>query len=74
MKRSAFIATIALFVAAVGVVIALASYFKSRSSYLYDDDDDFMFDDPDDLQYYSSDLHEDEEPEEEAPEYPPESN
>ena len=74
MKRSAFIATVALFVAAVGVVIALASYFKSRSSYLYDDDDDFMFDDSDDLEYYSSDLHDGDAPEEDISEYPPESN
>lgn len=59
MKRSTFIATVALFVAAVGVVIALAAYFKNRSSYLYDDDDDFLFDDPDDLEYYSSELAED---------------
>ncbi len=59
MKRSAFLATLALFVAAVGVVIALAAYFKNRSGYLYDDDDDFLFDDDDDLEYYSSDIDDD---------------
>ena len=54
MKKHTFIALVALSVAAVGVVIALAAYFKNRSSYLYDDDDDFLFDDPDDLEYYTS--------------------
>lgn len=58
MRKSVFMATVALFVAAVGVVIALAAYFKNRSSYLYEDDDDFLFDDPDDLEYYTSDLDE----------------
>jgi len=62
MKRSIFIASVALFVAALGVVIGLAAYFKNRSSYLYDDDDDFLFDDPDDLEYYTSDLEEEEIP------------
>ncbi|MGI6403487.1 MAG: hypothetical protein ACOX0K_04545 [Oscillospiraceae bacterium] len=62
MKKSTFLASVALFVAAVGVVIALAAYFKNRSNYLYDEDDDFMFDDPDDLEYYTADL-----PQEEAP-------
>jgi len=64
MKRSSFIAIVALFVAATGVIIALAAYFKRKSDYLYDEDD-FMFDDPDDLEYYTSDLVdlEDEEPE-----------
>ena len=51
MKRSSFLTLVALFVAAVGVVIGLAAYFKNRSSYLYDDDD-FLFDDPEDLEYY----------------------
>ena len=51
MKRQTFLILVALAVAAVGVVIALAAYFKNRSSYLYDDDD-FLFDDPDDLEYY----------------------
>ncbi|HHY52986.1 MAG TPA: hypothetical protein GX499_07065 [Clostridiales bacterium] len=61
MKKSTFLSCVALFVAAVGVVIALAAYFKNRNSYLYDDDDDFMFDDPDDLEYYSADLPDEEE-------------
>lgn len=59
MRKSVFIASVALFVAALGVVIGLAAYFKNRSSYLYDEDDDFLFDDPDDLEYYSSDLSDD---------------
>jgi len=64
MKRSSFIALVALLVAATGVIIALAAYFKKRADYLYDDDD-FMFDDPDDLEYYTSDLADldDDEPE-----------
>ena len=59
MKRNTFLAALALFIAAVGVVIALTAYFKNRNNYLYDDDDDFFFDDPDDLEYYSSDLTDD---------------
>ena len=51
MKRNSFLTLVALAVAAIGVVIGLAAYFKNRSSYLYDDDD-FLFDDPDDLEYY----------------------
>lgn len=72
MKRSTFLATLALFIAAVGVVIALAAYFKNRSSYLYDDeDDDFLFDDPEDLEYYSTELANDEiEDGEDDTEYP----
>ena len=54
MKKHSFLTLVALAVAAVGVVIALAAYFKNRSSYLYDDDDDFLFDDPDDLEYYTA--------------------
>lgn len=46
-----FIGIVALLVATVGVIIALAAYFKNRSSYLYDDED-FLFDDPDDFAYY----------------------
>ncbi|MCL2857651.1 MAG: hypothetical protein FWE19_08055 [Oscillospiraceae bacterium] len=53
MKRTSFLTLVALAVAAIGVVIGLAAYFKNRSSYLYDDDD-FLFDDPDDLEYYPS--------------------
>lgn len=76
MKRSTFMATIALFIAAVGVVIALAAYFKNRSSYLYDEeDDDFLFDDADDLEYYSSEPSDDDsEGGEPESEYPDESN
>lgn len=59
MRKSGFIAIVALLVAAVGTIIALAAYFKNRSSYLYEDDDDYLFDDPDDLEYYASDFDED---------------
>jgi hypothetical protein len=63
MKKSTFLALVALFVAATGVIIALAAYFKKKSSYLYDEED-FLFDDPDDLEYYTSDLADlEEEPE-----------
>ena len=56
MKKCSFWTLVALAIAAVGVIIALAAYFKSRNdSYLFDeDDDDFLFDDPDDLEYYTS--------------------
>lgn len=76
MRRSTFLATLALFIAAVGVVIALAAYFKNRSCYLYDDDDDdFLFDDPDDLEYYSSEEDEDEgDADVDDEEYPADSN
>jgi hypothetical protein len=52
MRKNTFLATLALFIAAVGVIIALAAYFKNRSSYLFDDDDDYLFDDDDDFDYY----------------------
>ena len=61
MRKGSFFGALALLVAIAGVVIALAAYFKHRSKYLYDEDDDFMFDDPDDLEYYTSDLEDDEE-------------
>jgi hypothetical protein len=57
MRKSGFIAFVALLVAAIGVLIALAAYFKNRNSYLYDDDD-YLFDDPDDLEYYTSEVTE----------------
>ena len=59
MQKNTFLATLALFIAAVGVVIALAAYFKNRSSSLFDDDEDFYFDED---EYYD----EDEDPEEDA--------
>ena len=65
MKKSSFLTLVALTLAAVGVVIGLAAYFKNRSSYLYDDDDFLFDDDPDDLEYYPSGL-EDEAPETES--------
>ena len=55
MRKTTFLALVALFVAATGVIIAFAAYFKKRADYLYDDDD-FLFDDPDDLEYYTSDI------------------
>lgn len=67
MRKSGFIAAVALLVAAVGVIIALAAYFKNRSSYLYDEEDDYLFDDPDDLEYYASDYDDDDIADEEAP-------
>ena len=73
MKKNGLIAAVALFVAVVGVVIALAAYFKNRSSYLYDDEDDYLFDDPDDLEYYAADFDDDEAPEP-SPESAPSQN
>lgn len=66
MKKNSFLAFVALFVAAAGVLIGLAAYFKNRSSYLYDDDDDFLFDDPEDLEYYAAEVEEISPEEEEA--------
>jgi len=54
MKKHSFLVLVALALAAVGVVIALAAYFKNRDSYMFDDDDDFLFDDPEDLEYFTS--------------------
>lgn len=51
--KGAFVAVVALVVAGIGLLIALAAYFKNRSSYLYDDDD-FLFEDPDELAYYNT--------------------
>lgn len=59
MKRNSFIALVALLVAAVGVIIGLAAYFKNRSSYLYEEDDDYLFNDPDELDYYTPDEEDD---------------
>lgn len=59
MKKGAFIALVALFVAALGVVIGLAAYFKNRSEYLYDEEEDYFFDDADDLDYYDNEDDED---------------
>jgi hypothetical protein len=50
LQKNTFLAALALFVAAVGVVIALAAYFKNRSDSLFDDDEDFLFDDEEDFE------------------------
>ena len=55
-RKSTFLALVALFVAATGVIIALAAYFKRKSSFLYDEEEDLLFDDPEDLEYYTADL------------------
>ena len=61
-KKSMCIASIALLVAIIGVLIGLAAYFKSRRDlYLFDEEDDFLFEDPDDLDYYDAEPEEKEE-------------
>lgn len=54
MKKGTFIGLVALALSAIGVLIALAAYFKNKTSYLYDEDD-FLFDNPEDLDYYMFD-------------------
>jgi hypothetical protein len=53
------LATLALFIAAVGVIIALAAYFKNRSGCLFDDED-YLFDGEDDFDYYEDEDGEEE--------------
>jgi hypothetical protein len=60
MKKSSLLSLITFLIAVAGVVIALAAYFKNRSGYLFDEDDDFLFDDDEDLEYYSSGLEDEE--------------
>ena len=61
MRRSTFIAIIALLVAIAGTLIALAAYFKRKSCVLCDDfDDDMLDDDMNDLDYYATQVEDDE--------------
>ncbi len=58
MKKSTLISLAALAVAVVGVLIALAAYFKKKNDTLIDDfDDELLYDDlEDDTEYYEAHL------------------
>ncbi len=58
MKKSTLISLFALAVAVVGVLIALAAYFKKKSDEIIDDfDDELLYDDlEDDTEYYEAHL------------------
>ena len=61
MKKSTLISLAALAVAVVGVLIALAAYFKKKQDTLIDDfDDDLFYDDlEEDTEYYEAHLDDD---------------
>ena len=57
MKKGYLISIIALLVALVGVVVALAAYFKRKNGALCDEyGDDLLGAEPDDLDYYSTQV------------------
>ena len=72
MKRGTFLATIALLIAIAGAIVAFAAYFKHRTCTLCDDyDEDFMDDGLEDLDYYATQVEEEDFPEaEEEPAAP----
>lgn len=61
MRKGTFIATIALLIAIAGAIVAFAAYFKRRSCALCDDLDDELMDDMSDLDYYATQVDEDDE-------------
>ena len=63
MRKGTFIATIALLIAIAGAIVAFAAYFKRRSCALCDDLDDELMDDMSDLDYYATQVDEDDEEE-----------
>ncbi|MCI8648787.1 MAG: hypothetical protein HFG20_01570 [Anaerotruncus sp.] len=75
MGKGTFIALVALLVALAGTIVAFAAYFKRRSSVIYDDfDEDIEDDDADDeLDYYATQVDEDEPLEDEQPTEEPEA-
>ena len=57
MKKGYLISIVALLVALVGVVVALAAYFKRKNDALCDEyGDDLLGAEPDDLDYYSTQV------------------
>lgn len=62
MGKGSFIAIVALLIAVAGAIVAFAAYFKHRSCTFCDDLDDIMEDD--DLDYYATQLDDEEDSEE----------
>ncbi len=57
MKKGYLISIVALLVALVGVVVALAAYFKRKNDAFCDEyGDDLLGSEPDDLDYYSTQV------------------
>lgn len=60
MRKGTFIAIIALTIAVIGAIVAFAAYFKHRRCALCDDFDEGMLDDDmSDLDYYATQVEED---------------
>lgn len=70
MRKGTFIATLALLIAVAGAIVAFAAYFKHRGCTLCEDFGDEMMDDgATDLNYYATQMTDDENDEAEiAPE------
>ena len=64
MKKSTFIAVIALLVALCGTVIALVAYLNRKKCVVCDDLEDELFydDDNDDIEYYATQIQQEDEP------------
>lgn len=61
MRKGTFIAIIALTIAVIGAIVAFAAYFKHRRCALCDDFDEGMLDDDmSDLDYYATQVEDDE--------------
>lgn len=63
MKKSTFIAVIALLVALCGIVIALVAYLSRKKCVVCDDLEDELFydDDNDDIEYYATQIQQEDE-------------
>lgn len=62
MGKGSFIAIVALLIAVAGAIVAFAAYFKHRNCSLCEDLDDMVDDDSEmsDLDYYATQLDDDE--------------
>ena len=62
MRKGTFLATLALLIAIAGAIVAFAAYFKRRTCTLCDDyDEDLMDEDASDLDYYATQVDEEDE-------------
>lgn len=62
MRKGTFIAIIALTIAVAGAIVAFAAYFKHRRCTLCDDfDEGILDDDMSDLDYYATQVEDDDE-------------
>lgn len=68
MGKGTFIATVALLIAIVGAIVAFAAYFKRRNCMLCDDlDEDLSDDDVSDLDYFATQVDDDDLDADDAP-------